>query len=273
MEQIFPAFILGIVQGLTEFLPVSSSGHLIVLPKLFGWTGVVDSLEFDVALHLGTSIAVIGFFWRDWLNIFSSFFKYAFTDTKKLLEDPSAKLLLLILVGSIPAAVVGLSFRDFFETSVRSSLLVGSNLVIFGILLWLVDKAAKNRELKQLKFKDAVIVGIAQAASLIPGVSRSGITITAARSQRINRESAVRFSFLLSTPTIIGAALLTFRDFWDVGFTNHQDVFLIGFVSAAISGWFAIKFLLAFVRKSGFTPFVIYRVLLGIFLILTALIS
>jgi undecaprenyl-diphosphatase len=272
MDQILPALILGTIQGLTEFLPISSSGHLIFFPEIFGWKGVVDSLEFDVALHLGSTVALVGFFWKDWVGILSKFFKLAFTEPKNILDDSSSKLLVLIVVGSIPAAIVGLFFKDFIETGVRSSFLVGVTLIVFGLLLWLADKAEKGRSFDSVGWKDAILVGIAQAVSLIPGVSRSGITITAARSQKISREAAVRFSFLLATPAVIGAGLLTFKDLWQVGFVDNTNVFLIGAVSAAISGWLTIKFLLNFVKNRGFTIFVIYRVLLGVLLIIWSLV-
>lgn len=268
MEQTLQALILGITQGLTEFLPISSSGHLIILPKIFGWDGVVDSLEFDVALHLGTTLAVVGFFWKDWLAVFSSFFKQV-SNGNRVFSDHQARLLLLIIVGSIPAGAVGLTFKDFIEVSARSSFLVGINLIIFGVLLWFFDRFEHERKIESAGLKDAILVGIAQAVSLIPGVSRSGITITAARSQKLRREDAVRFSFLLSTPAIFGAGLLTYKDLLASG--NHQNlngIFFIGFLAAAVSGWVTIKFLLGYVRDKGFDVFIIYRILLGTFLII-----
>jgi undecaprenyl-diphosphatase len=272
MEQIFPAAFLGIVQGLTEFLPISSSGHLIVLPKLFGWKGLIDSLSFDVALHLGSSLAVVGFFWRDWLRILGKFFGLLAMDRKNLFANADSKLLLLLIVGSIPAAAVGLLFQDFIETNVRSMLLVGAMLVIFGLILWWVDRAAtQKKKFGEVSWYDAVVVGTAQAISLIPGVSRSGITITAARLQNLNRESAVRFSFLLSTPAIVGASLLTFKDWWGAGVSGSSPTFLIGFLAAAASGWLAIKFILAFIQKNNFNIFVIYRIAFGLLLIFWAI--
>jgi len=272
MEQAFAALILGIVQGLTEFLPISSSGHLVVLPQIFGWGGVVGSLEFDVALHLGSTLAVVGFFWKDWVSVFRHFVGAAIDGQQKIMSDPKSRLLVLIIAGSIPAGLVGFVFKDFIETSVRSSLLVGFNLVFFGLLLWYVDRFAHKRGIETVGWKDAVVVGVAQAVSLIPGVSRSGITISAARSQKLKREDAVRFSFLLSTPAIIGAGLLTFKDLVEIGFTQRLgSIFLVGFLAAALSGWLTIKFLLNFVKNRGFTVFVIYRILLGVFLIAWAL--
>lgn len=284
MANLFQSVVLGMIQGLSEFLPISSSGHLIVIPKLFGWQGVVDSLSFDVALHAGSTVAVVGFFWRDWLGMARSFLKSVGGGKNKVLADQNSKLLLLLVFGSIPAAVVGFLFQDFIETNVRSALLVGITLVVFGVILWWVDKVSEQkRKLENVSWWDALLVGVAQAVALIPGVSRSGVTITAARWASLNRESAVRFSFLLSTPAIVGAALLTFKDYLPAmqgialqaglkaGSGNEFDIFLIGFIAAAISGWLAIKFLLAFVQKHNFDIFVVYRLVFGAFLILWAL--
>lgn len=274
MEEMLIAAFLGIVQGLTEFLPISSSGHLIVLPALFGWKGLVDTLSFDVALHLGTSLAVVGFFWRDWSQIFGKFFKLFFTKPKNLLTDPDSKLLVLLVAGSLPAAIVGFLFQDFIETNVRSALLVGTSLIIFGIILWWVDKVgSQKRKLADVGWKDALLVGTAQAISLIPGVSRSGITVTAARGLNLERVAAVRFSFLLSTPAIVGAATLAFKDYLAAGSSDNFSIFFVGFVAAAISGWLAIKFLLSFVQKNNFLPFVIYRIIFGALLIIWFLIA
>ena len=272
MSEILQAIILGIVQGLTEFLPISSSGHLVVLPLLLGWDGVVNSLIFDVSLHLGTALAVVGFFFRDWVKIFSGFLKAASGDRSKLLDNQQARLFLFLVVGSIPAALAGLVFKGFIETSLRSTLIVGLMLVSFGILLTYVDTVSKKtRKFGDMKWVDAVLIGIAQAVSLIPGVSRSGVTITAARLQSLDRESSVRFSFLLSAPAILGAGVLTLKDLLQVGAGQSPTIFWAGFISAAVSGWIAIKFLLSFVQKNNFNIFVWYRVVFGAFLILTAL--
>jgi undecaprenyl-diphosphatase len=269
MLQIFQASVLGIIQGLTEFFPISSSGHLVVLPQIFGWSGVVNSLDFDVAAHLGTAVALIAFFWRDWVMIIVSFIAQIPRGFKGIFSDPDARLLILLIIGSIPAAIVGVLFKDTIETAFRSVLLVGATTVIFGVLLWWTDRvSASERKTKQVNFFDSIFVGIAQAIALIPGVSRSGITITASRSQKFDRVSAVRFSFLLSTPVVLGAGLLSAKDF-HVG--GNFPIFLSGFIFATISGILAIKFLLSFVQKHDFSIFVIYRILFGIFIIAWAL--
>ncbi|MCH7541723.1 undecaprenyl-diphosphate phosphatase, partial [Patescibacteria group bacterium] len=176
--EVFSAAVLGIVQGLTEFLPVSSSGHLIFLPDLFGWGGVVDSLQFDVALHVGTSLAVVWFFWGDWVRISKSFCTGLVHG--EVTREFESRLLLMILVGSVPAAIVGLGFKDFIEENTREPLLVAATLFVFALVLLFADKrGAKRKEVKQISWTDAIVVGAAQARALMPGVSRSGITISA----------------------------------------------------------------------------------------------
>jgi undecaprenyl-diphosphatase len=266
MTNLFQAAFLGIIQGLTEFLPISSSGHLIVLPQIFHWQGVVNSLDFDVAAHLGTAAALIVFFWRDWVRLIFSFLAQIPRGWRGISGDLEAKLLALIVVGSIPAGVVGVLFDKVIETTLRSVLLVGITTTIFGVLLWWVDqKAAKVKKITSVGWLDSIIVGTAQAVALVPGVSRSGITITAARLQKLERAAAVRFSFLLSTPAVLGAGLLTAKDL--VGAKANVSIFLVGFIFATISGYLAIKFLLAFVQKNNFNIFVVYRIAFGIFLV------
>lgn len=268
---LFRALILGIVQGLTEFLPVSSSGHLIVIPKIFHWTGAVDTLPFDVSLHLGTAFALIIFFFKDFLRLTLHFFDKLFKDRRNILKDPDSRLFVLLIVGSIPAGLVGVLFQNFIEENVRSIFLIGITLIVFGFLLWYFDKKAKNKEnIKNITLKDSIVIGIAQVIAFIPGVSRSGISITAARFRNIDREAAVRFSFLLSTPAVLGAGLVTSKKLLKVGFGNYS-VFIIGFIASVISGIFAIKLLLYLAKKDNFNIFVIYRFLLGTFLIIYSL--
>ncbi|MEX0621806.1 MAG: undecaprenyl-diphosphatase UppP [Candidatus Woykebacteria bacterium] len=263
---IVQAFILGIVQGLTEFLPISSSGHLIIFPKIFGLRGVLDSLEFDVALHVGSTIAVIWFFWGDWIRIFKSFLN----GVKKgsVTKEFESRLLLLILIGSIPAGVVGLAFKDFIEKNTREPLLVAVTLSIFAALLWWADRSGnRKRDFSQIGWLDAIIVGLAQAVSLVPGVSRSGVTITAGLFKNLKREAATRFSFLLSTPAILGAAALSAQDLFSQSVQGNLILIFVGSAAAAISGWFAIGFLLRFVAKNNFNIFVWYRLILAAILL------
>ena len=263
MDQIFQSLILGIVQGLTEFLPISSSGHLILLPKIFDWSGVIDSLEFDVALHVGTTIAVIWFFWSDWLKIIKAFF----INLKKgtVTANFESRLLLMILVGSIPAAIVGLGFKDFIQYYTREPLLVASTLFIFALVLLAADKfGSKGRSFKQIGWIDAVVIGLAQSLALVPGVSRSGITISAGLFRGLEAVSATRFSFLLSTPAIIGAAMLSIGDSVEIVGNGNLTIMLVGVVAAAVTGWLTIKLLLKFVAKNSFNIFVLYRIALAI---------
>jgi undecaprenyl-diphosphatase len=213
-------------------------------------------------------VAVVAFFWRDWARLIPAFLKNLRSGPSGLLSESDSRLLILIFLGSIPAALVGLLFREQIETSVRSLLLVGVNMIAFGLLLYWVDRSfSKERKIEKVGVLDAVLVGVAQAISLLPGVSRSGITITAARSQKLDREAAARFSFLLSTPAIVGAGLLTFQDMLDLGFDGNQAVFIVGFLSSMVSGWLAIKFLLTYISSHNFNIFVIYRLAFGAFLI------
>lgn len=265
MFAIFQALILGLVQGASEFLPISSSGHLILVPNLLNWHGVVDSLSFDVALHIGTTIAVIAFFWKDWVELTLAFLKALPKGWNGIMKDFKAKFFVILVIGSIPAAIVGFALQDFIENNVRSPQLVASLLIIFAFVLLIADRVGKrNRDQKKIGFVDSIVIGVAQCLALLPGVSRSGITITAGLFRDLDRETATRFSFLLSTPIIVGAGLLKLKSILhnsSVG--GSQEVFLVGFIAAAISGWFAIRFLLKFVQSNKFTVFVIYRLIIG----------
>jgi undecaprenyl-diphosphatase len=266
--ELFQAVFLGIVQGLTEFFPISSSAHLIIIPKILHWGDLLNSLTFNVALHLGTATALILFFWKEWISLFKSFAKNLIFNRKDLLDDKKSKQFLLIFLGSMPAGIIGALFKEFIEENTRSLILIGANLILFGFLLWFFDKnGKKNKKIEQINFLDAIFIGISQATALIPGVSRSGVTITAARYLNIDRESAVRFSFLLSAPAVAGAALITMKDLIQAGLSN-PSVFTIGFLASFISGFFAIKFLIILSRTKDFNIFVIYRFILGAFLIL-----
>jgi undecaprenyl-diphosphatase len=267
--EIFQAAILGIVQGLTEFLPISSSAHLILIPELFGWTGVVDSLSFDVALHLGSSVAVVFFFWKDWWRLISAFLKNITGGYKKVVQDQDSKLLLLILLGTIPAGVVGLLFEDYFTEAVRNPTLIALVLIIFAVVLYLADKVGnKSRNLAKVGFVDGLLIGLSQAVALIPGVSRSGVTISTGLFRNLDRETATRFSFLLSTPIIVAASIFSFKEILQSASKGDQAIFLVGFTTSVVSGFLAIKFLLTFVKSNDFTVFIIYRILLGLGIIL-----
>lgn len=253
MIEVWQAVILGVVQGLTEFLPISSSGHLILVPKLFGWAD--PGLTFDVALHMGTLLAVLTFYAKTWKEIFTG--KYG---------TFSKNIILMILAGSLPAAILGGLGDSFIENNFRSDVLIAINLIIFGIVLLFADKMGKKtKSLKDSGLPDAVVVGLAQALALIPGVSRSGITISAGLWRGLTRADAANLSFLLSTPIIAGAGIYKLRHIASGGVTQADlGLMIAGFLASAVVGFLAIKFLISFISREGFGIFFWYRVILGV---------
>ena len=245
------ALILGVVQGFTEFLPVSSTAHLILLPWFFNWTGEVDTLSFDIALHTGTLIALLACFWRDWIELI----------TKK------QKLFGLIILASIPAGVAGYLLNNFAERALREPLIISMMLVAVGFLMLIAEKANKYKDMEKTGLKDAIIIGIAQAIAIIPGVSRSGITISAGLFRGLKREASARFSFLLSTPIIAGATMLHFKKLITAQENYNLQLFAIGLVTSYITGIIAIKFLLNFLKKHPLNVFVYYRFILAVVII------
>lgn len=243
----FEAIILGIVQGLTEFLPVSSTAHLILFPWFFGWGGELNSLSFDVALHAGTLLALLICFWRDWIEIL----------TKK------RKLLGFIIAASVPAGILGKLFNDIIEQKFRSPYIISASLIVFGIYMLASEKMFKHKKVDDITFADAILVGIAQAVALLPGVSRSGITISTGLFRGMTRESAARFSFLLSTPIIAGATLLHAKKMITGHEVHNLGLFAAGFISSALTGFFAISFLIDYFRKHQVNVFVYYRFVLA----------
>jgi len=247
--------VLGIVQGLSEFLPISSSAHLIVVPRVLGWQD--PGLTFDVALHVGTLVAVLGYFWRDWLRLLSKAHRPS---------SPDGRLFWFLVLGTIPGGVVGLALDSLAETQLRSLLLIAATSASMGLFLWLADLYSRQeKRLEQVKWADALLVGAAQALAIVPGVSRSGITIAVSRTRQMTRETAARFSFLLSTPIIAGAAFYKLRDL------SPQDIngpFLAGVATAGVVGALAIGLLLQYLRRSGLGIFAAYRLLISAFLVL-----
>jgi len=241
------AIILGIVQGLTEFLPISSTAHLILFPWFFNWRGEINTLTFDVALHAGTLLALILFFWRDWLELI---FK-------------KQRLFGLIVLASIPAGVAGFLLNDIVENNLRKPLVISIMLIAVGILMLVAERANKHKGLEKTGLKDSLIIGIAQAIAIIPGVSRSGITISAGLFRGFEREASARFSFLLSTPLIAGATALHLKEAL-ISQTNHDfRLFFAGIITSFITGFIAIKFLLKFLKKNPLNLFVYYRFVLS----------
>ena len=257
---------MGIIQGLTEFLPISSSAHLILVPWFFGWDP--EGLIFDVSLHVGTALAVIAFFWRDWVLLAREAIKGLME--RRPFGNAQRKLAWFLVVGTIPAGVIGLLFEDVVESTLRSPLVPVFTLVVFGLLLFYAEKKSRrNRELKSYTLVDAICIGLAQAVALIPGVSRSGITMTTALLRNSDRTSAARFSFLLSTPVIVGAGLLSALSLFKSANDPTGDVISFavlgaGVAAAAVTGFFCIKFFLLYLTRGSFLPFVVYRVLLAV---------
>jgi undecaprenyl-diphosphatase len=257
---VFEAIILGIVQGFTEFLPISSSAHLILLPWLFGWQGtLVDSLNFDVALHAGSLVAILAFFWRDWLELFRKFLIGLGDGTWKSGEG---RLVWFIVLATIPAGILGLKFEHVVEQSFRNPLLIAVSLIVISIVMWAADRfSRKNTGIDKMTLGHAVFIGFAQALALVPGVSRSGITIIAGLMSGYTRESAARFSFLLSTPVIAGAAVLKLAKLHLA--PGEALPFAVGTAFSAVVGYVSIKFLLQYLNKHSLNLFVGYRLALA----------
>jgi undecaprenyl-diphosphatase len=262
---------MGIVQGLTEFLPISSSGHLIIVPYLAGWDDpFITSLAFSVMLHIGTLIALLGYFWRDWARLVPAGF--ATIRDRSFDGDSDRRLAWLIVVATIPALIVGFALNDLVEQRFREVGLVALMLVAGGIIMWLADHWGSKRYLAvDLTFAKALGLGGAQALALVPGVSRSGISISAGLFAGLDRESAARFSFLMATP-ITGAAALyetvkVVRG--DLGLSIEILPLVAGMVAALVSGVLAIALLLRFLRTRSLNVFVAYRIVLAVIVLLT----
>jgi undecaprenyl-diphosphatase len=272
------AIILGIIQGLTEFLPVSSSAHLALIPWLLGWSD--QGLSFDIALHVGTVLAVIVYFFRDWVQVIAEGFGMSTGNT--LGNDPAIRrnprLLWLLVLGSVPAGIAGLLVKDLAENVWRNNqYLIGSMLILVGLFMWWADhQGSRKKDLGNVSALDSITIGAAQALALVPGVSRSGITICAGLLRNLDRATAARFSFLLATPAIAGAAA---KDAWDLmrhggGIAgipaDMRTALLVGVIVSAITGALTIQFFLNFLRKRSLSFFVWYRVIFGIIVIALA---
>jgi undecaprenyl-diphosphatase len=268
------AVLLGVVQGLTEFLPVSSSGHLLLGQYFLGLSQDRFGLPFDVALHLGTLVAVIAFFWRDLLGMAGAFVR-SLLPGRRNLADPQQRLAYLILASTIPAALIGFFLESFFENTVRSPWVVAFNLVVVGVLFILAEGVgSKTRSADKLRFVEAVGIGLAQAAALVPGVSRSGATITLGLFLGLRREEAARFSFLMSVPIIAGAGFLQLTDAVSQGMSRSEAlIFGAGFVSSAVVGYLAIRFFLRYVIHHSLRAFAYYRFALAAVVVVALLLA
>ena len=270
MNEIFQALILGIVQGLTELLPVSSSAHLNLFPWIFGWNEISPS--FDVALHIGTLFAIVLFFFKDWVNLI----KGGYNQVVKKKKSTDGKIFWYIVISTIPTGILCLVLDKLSEKlieklattfSVQEKLIemfmIAIALIVMGIILYVVDKKSKSEvEYKDITFKQSLWIAMSQAiAAAFPGVSRSGITMTVGRGMGLKRESVAKYSFLLSTPVVAAAALVDLKDF------VFSPAFFMGILASFIVGVLVIKFLLNYLQKGSFKVFSIYRVILGLFVI------
>lgn len=254
----FQATVLGILQGLSEFLPISSSAHLTLAPWLFGWDD--PGLAFDVALHFGTLLAVLWYFRLEWLTLLKAAFGIVTTGR---IETPEKRKVIYLIIATIPGAIAGYLLQSQAESAFRSPKIIAVALIVMGTILWLVDKLVDQRRiLGEMRWVDSLLIGLSQAIALIPGVSRSGATISAARGLRFDRESAAEFSFLMSMPIIAAAVIMEGPNaLREGGLTNEL---MAGVVASAISGWLAISILMRFVSRHSYGIFALYRVLLGI---------
>jgi undecaprenyl-diphosphatase len=262
---LFRALVLGIVQGLTEFLPVSSSAHLTLTPWLLGWQAFDREygLTFDVALHIGTLVAMLWYFRDMWIRLFQA----VLARVPEL--APERRLARDIAIACVPAVIAGVLLQKKAETTFRDPLQIACLLIGMGIVMGIVDRLpSRHRRLKSMGWRDALFIGLAQSAALLPGVSRSGSTITAGLVEGFEREDAARFSFLLSVPITGGAILFELRHVLAHGMPAHEiGVFAVGILSSLIVGYFAVAGLLAFLRRYSLTVFVVYRILFGLFVI------
>ncbi|MCB1756346.1 MAG: undecaprenyl-diphosphate phosphatase [Gammaproteobacteria bacterium] len=253
---------LALLQGLTEFLPISSSAHLILAPRLLGWPD--QGIAFDVAVHLGTLIAVVTYFRHHIVAMFKAWLNSLLG---KGMSQP-ALMAWGIVIATIPAGLAGLLFKDIIETELRSPVMIGLASIFFGLILWWVDLVARQqRHDKDFGWKDFILVGLAQALALIPGTSRSGITMTAGLMLGFTRDAAARFSFLMSIPIIVASGLGVTKELFETSETIDYTAMGLGVFIAAVSAFICIHYFLAFIQKIGMLPFVIYRVLLGVMLL------
>ncbi|MCC7498102.1 MAG: undecaprenyl-diphosphate phosphatase [Bryobacterales bacterium] len=266
---IYQVVILGLVQGLTEFLPISSSAHLALAPWLFGWKD--PGLSFDIALHFGTLISVLLYFYKDWIQIAAAGVGIRWGSDPELQKTP--KLLWMLAVGSLPIGFFGFLFEKHAETTLRNPYIIGSMLILVGVVMWIGESiGARRKQVGQISWLDSLVIGAAQALAIVPGTSRSGVTITAGLFRNIDRAAAARFSFLLSTPAIAAAAAKAFH-----GLIKHGGIapdmrvaFVVGMLVSGISGCLVIAFFLRFLRSHSLKFFVHYRLVFGIIVIALA---
>ena len=259
--EVYQALILGIVQGLTELLPISSSAHFEIIKWIFEWE-IPEA--FDVALHFGTLLAIVIYFFKDWLELIKGGFKYVVKKEKTV----QGRMFWYIVLATIPGGIIGFILDTFFSDVLDIPWVIATALIVMGIVLYFVDKKCKSEtEYEQMTLKQTFFLFLSQALAFIPGVSRSGVTMTTARALGVKREAAAKYSFLLSTPIVFAATVYKFKDF------VFDLPFIIGVLASFIVGIFVIKFLLKYLQKGSFKGFAIYRVIAGILIILIACIK
>lgn len=257
--------VLGLVQGLTEFLPISSSGHLILVPWVQDYTFLKQNESFnktfDVALHVGTLVAVLSYFWRDLLAMAAGLYRSV---RARAIRSRDERLAWVIVIGTIPAVIVGGVGEDWIDEHLGEPWMIGILLIVFGLVLWHADRRPQWRSMGRVRLRDGLYIGVAQAAALAPGVSRSGVTISAGRYLHLDRDTAARVSFLLLAPITAGAAVFKGYEALTEGLPEGVvEPMIVGMTAAAVSGYLAIAGLLALVRRHSYDPFVVYRLLVG----------
>ena len=255
------------MQGLTELLPISSSAHLNIIPWLLGWTKsqeFVNAFEgFDVALHFGTLLAIAIFFFKDWINLI----KGGYLQVVKKQKSTEGRMFWYIVLATIPGGAIGFLLDHFLEDALTKPIIMGIALAVMGVVLYIVDKNAKSdTDYEHMSLKQTFLIGLSQALAFIPGVSRSGVTMTTGRLMGVDRESTAKYSFLLSTPIVFAATLYKFKDF------VFSIPFFIGVFASFLVGIFVIKFLLEYLKKGSFKWFAVYRVIVGILIIVLSFI-
>jgi undecaprenyl-diphosphatase len=267
---IYQVVILALIQALTEFLPVSSSGHLEIAPRLFHWHD--PGLIFDIALHTGTLVSILLYFFKDWLQLLGRGFGLKIGTDPELNKNPM--MLWMIALATIPLGLAGLAFGKQAEGAWRSPYLIGTMLVVIGIFMWYAERAAShgNKDLGTMSWADGIVIGVSQALAVVPGTSRSGVTITTGLLRGLTRESAARFSFLLSAPAILAASLKGAHDIQKNGGipTDMQLPFALGTLISGLGGVVVIAYFLKYLKRNSLMPFVYYRIIFGIIVVALA---
>lgn len=259
---LYEIIILAIIQGLTEFLPISSSAHLILPAELLGWRS--QGLAFDVAVHVGSLLAVMIYFRQDIIRLALAWISQGFTKQ----QSGDSRLAWFVVIGTIPAGLFGFLMKDWIEINARSALIIAITTIVFGLLLWYADaKATQRKNLKQITLKDTLFIGVAQAMAIIPGTSRSGVTMTAGLMLGLDRESAARFSFLLSMPIILAAGLFSVLDLLESQTAVDWKALIYGAGFSFVAAYLCIHLFLSWISRIGMLPFVIYRLILGVVLL------